>query len=67
MVRCPYCGFEKKFEALKTWKFKFYDVKRLECPNCKGVFNYYNGVSPRSGKRSEFVIRSKPRIVSGEK
>ena len=57
MVRCPYCGFEKDFKALKTWKFRFYDVKLFKCPNCGRGFNYYYGISPRSGKASEFVIR----------
>jgi len=57
VVKCPYRGFEGDFKALKTWKFRFYDVKLLECPKCKGEFNHYYGVSPRSGKASEFVIR----------
>ena len=29
----------------------------------KGVFNHYYGVSPSSGKKSEFVIRVKPRTT----
>jgi uncharacterized C2H2 Zn-finger protein len=33
---------------------------RLECPRCHKVFNYYSGVSPK-GKKSEFVVRVKPR------
>jgi uncharacterized C2H2 Zn-finger protein len=32
----------------------------MECPRCHGVFNYYRDVSPK-GKRSEFVIRVRPR------
>jgi uncharacterized C2H2 Zn-finger protein len=32
----------------------------MECPRCHGVFNYYQGVSPK-GRRSEFVIRVRPR------
>jgi transposase len=59
-IKCPYCGFEGGFKALKTWKFRFYEVKSLECPSCHGVFNYYQGVSP-SGKKSEFTIRVRPR------
>jgi len=66
-VKCPYCGFEGRFKALKTWKFRFYDVEMLECPNCKGIFNRYYGVSPSSGKKSEFVIRVKPRVVGGRR
>jgi len=66
-IKCPYCGFEGGFKALKTWKFRFYDVERLVCPNCKGVFNHYYGVNPSSGKRSEFVIRIKPKVVGGRR
>jgi len=57
MVKCPYCNFEGEFKVLKTWKFRFYDVKMLECPSCKRRFNHYHGTSPRSSKPSEFVIR----------
>jgi len=64
MVRCPFCGYEadlSQFKLLRDpWRFRFYEVKMLECPKCRGVFNYYSGVSPM-GKRSEFVIRIKPR------
>jgi DNA-directed RNA polymerase subunit M/transcription elongation factor TFIIS len=57
VVKCPYCGYEGEFKVLKTWKFRFYDVKRLQCPKCGGRFNYYYGVSTRTGKVSEFIIR----------
>jgi uncharacterized C2H2 Zn-finger protein len=57
VVKCPYCGYEGEFKLLKTWKFRFYDVKRLQCPRCNNVFNYYHGVSPRTGKVSEFTIK----------
>lgn len=63
MVKCPYCGYEGEFKLHKTWKFRFYDVSRFECQKCHGVFNYYRGVSP-TGKKSEFVIRVKPRVKS---
>jgi len=59
-TRCPYCGFEGELRLIKTWRYRFYDVKMFSCPNCRGVFNYYSGVSP-TGKRSEFVVRLKPR------
>ena len=63
-VRCPYCGYEASEAGFKLvkgpWRFKYYAVKMLECPRCHGVFNYYSGVSPK-GKRSEFVIRVRPR------
>jgi transposase len=63
LAKCPYCGYEGEFKLLKTWKFGFYEVKRLECPKCHGIFNHYQGTSPR-GKKSEFVIRIKPGGVS---
>jgi hypothetical protein len=59
-IKCPYCGFESGFKALKAWKFRFYEVKSLECPRSHGIFNYYQGVS-LNGKKSEFVIRIRPR------
>jgi len=62
LVKCPYCGYEAKFRLLKSWRFRFYDVKMLECPNCGGRFNNYLGVTSR-GRRSEYVIRIKPRPV----
>jgi uncharacterized Zn finger protein len=57
VAKCPYCGFEGESKLLKTWKFRFYDVRRLRCPKCGGVFNHYYGISPRTGKVSEFVIK----------
>jgi hypothetical protein len=62
VLKCPYCGFEGEFKPLKTWRFRFYDVGMLECPKCKGGFNHYRGVSPKSGRVSEFVIRVKPKV-----
>lgn len=62
MVRCPYCGFTGEFRVERSWRFRFYDVRRLCCPKCGGVFNHYRGTSPR-GKLSEFVIRVKPRAA----
>lgn len=57
MVKCPYCGFEGEFKTLKTWKFRFYDVEMFECSSCKRKFNHHHGISPRSNKASEFIIR----------
>ncbi|MEM4501264.1 MAG: hypothetical protein QW512_03945 [Thermofilaceae archaeon] len=55
MVKCPFCGFESSLDEFKQlrepWRFKFYEVRMLECPRCKGVFNYYEGSSLR-GKHS---------------
>jgi len=62
VVKCPYCGYQGEFKVHKTWRFRFYTVKRLECPKCHGVFNHYSGVSPR-GKTSEYTIRVKPRSI----
>jgi len=64
MVRCPFCGYEtdvSQFKLLRDpWRFRFYEVKMLECPKCHEVFNYYSGVSSK-GKKSEFTIRIKLR------
>ncbi len=65
MVKCPYCGYEadeSMFKLLRDpWRFRFYTVKMLQCSKCNGVFNYYCGVSSR-GRKSEFVIRVRPRM-----
>ena len=61
MVKCPYCGYEGELKPLKTWKFRFYEVERLECPKCHGVFNHYH-VTSSTGRKSEFVIRVRPRV-----
>jgi uncharacterized C2H2 Zn-finger protein len=60
LTKCPYCGYAGEFRVHKTWRFRFYEVERLECPRCHGVFNHYQGVST-GGRKSEFVIRVKPR------
>jgi len=60
MVKCPRCGFEGEFKQLKTWRFRFYDVRMLECPNCNSVFNHYYGVSS-AGRASSFTIRIRPK------
>jgi len=62
MVKCPFCGYDGEFKEVRTpWKFRFYTVKMFECPRCHGMFNYYYGISPQTGKISEFAIRVKPR------
>jgi len=59
VVKCPFCGFEPGLDEFKQlrepWRFKFYEVRMLECPRCKGVFNYYEGSSLR-GKHSVFAL-----------
>lgn len=45
-AECPICGYSFSAEPLKAWKFRFYDVKRFECPNCEAKFNFYE--SPTS-------------------
>ena len=65
MTKCPYCGYEadlSEFKLLREpWRFRFYEVRMLSCPRCGGVFNYYIGRSPRSGRMSEFYVRIRPR------
>ena len=55
MVKCPFCGYENSFIMLKTWKYRWYDVKRLQCPKCNKIFNHYSGKTP-TGKTVEFTI-----------
>ena len=65
MVKCPILrGFEEGFKPLKTWSFGFYDVSILECPKRWRRFNHYIGVTSE-GKRSEFVVRDRPRASGG--
>lgn len=63
-IKCPFCSFESNegsFKLLREpWKFRFYTVKRLECPRCRGIFNLYSGVSSKE-KASTFVIKVKPK------
>jgi hypothetical protein len=33
VVRCPYCGYESELKLLKTWKLRFYGIRRLLRPN----------------------------------
>jgi len=66
LVKCPYCGFDGEFRLLRVWRFRFYDVRMLECPRCGGKFNHYVGVTSR-GRRSEFVIRVRPRASGGSR
>ncbi|MEO3993821.1 MAG: hypothetical protein QN229_05930 [Desulfurococcaceae archaeon TW002] len=61
---CSYEGPEENFKLLREpWKFRFYTVKKLQCPKCGGIFNYYSGVTSE-GKKSEFLIKVKPRTKS---
>jgi hypothetical protein len=60
IVKCSFCSGEFQAQPLKTWRFRFYSVERLQCPKCNGIFNHYAGVSPK-GRKSEFMIRVKPR------
>jgi len=45
-IKCPECGHELSGKPLKTWKFRFYDVRRYECEHCRTKFNVYE--SPNS-------------------
>jgi len=64
MVKCPYCGYESNINEFKLlrdpWRFRFYEVRRLECPKYRRVFNYYYGVTSE-GREVKFMIRVKPR------
>jgi DNA-directed RNA polymerase subunit RPC12/RpoP len=57
VVKCLYCGYRVEFKLLKIRKFRFYDVRRLQCLRYNGMFNYNYGVSPRTNRVPEFVIR----------
>ena len=59
MPRCPYCGNSEGLVAVKSWKFRFYDVTMYKCPRCGGTFNHYVNTSGRG--KPEFYIRIKPR------
>jgi len=65
MVKCPFCGYEgdiSQFKLLRDpWRFRFYEVKMLDCPKCHGVFNYYYGKSPSNNRATEFTIKIRPR------
>ncbi|MEM1703000.1 MAG: hypothetical protein QXQ31_02975 [Zestosphaera sp.] len=63
-VRHPFHSFESSVRSIKLlrqpWRFRFYEVRALECPGRNGVFNYYEGSSLR-GKHSVFAIRMRPK------
>lgn len=54
MVRCTFCGYEADLGELELfrdpWRFRFYEVKMLKCPKCKGIFHYYTSRSPSTSK-----------------
>lgn len=62
VIKCPHCGFEAPLEDFKLvrkpWKFRFYTVRRLQCPSCGRIFNYYSGRAP-SGKLVEYVTKGR--------
>ena len=64
MIKCPFCGYEadiSQFRLLRDpWKFRFYEVKMLECPKCHSVFNYYYGIISNN-RATEFTIKIRPR------
>jgi hypothetical protein len=65
MVKCLFCGFEtseQSFKLLKgSWIFRFYSMEIVIFPRCRGVFNYYRGVSLQMGGVSEFTVRIWPK------
>jgi uncharacterized protein YlaI len=40
-ISCPVCSKSVSTNPFKSWKFRNYEVKRYECPNCKSKFNFY--------------------------
>jgi uncharacterized Zn finger protein len=62
MPRCPCCGYEDEFKLIKMEEFKFYGIMLLQCLKCGGTFNHYYGISPRTDRVPEFVIRISPRV-----
>jgi len=44
VAKCPYCGYEGRFEKHEPWPFRFYDVKIFYSPKYKGALNYPRGV-----------------------
>ena len=39
VVKRPYCGFEGEFKVAKTWRFRFYDIERLQCSSSDTIKN----------------------------
>lgn len=62
IIKCPYCGYEAPLENFtplrEPWRFRFYTVWRLKCPNCGRAFNYYRGRAP-SGKLVEYTAKGR--------
>jgi len=58
VVKCPYCGYEGRFELLKTWRYSRWDVHYYECPRCAGRFGFY--LEP-SGRCRSFIVKFRPR------
>jgi transposase-like protein len=50
VVKCPVCSGEFQAEPFKTWRFRFYQVKRYRCTLCGSKFNVYES------EKSRFVI-----------
>jgi transposase-like protein len=46
-IKYPICGKSFTGKPIKTWKFRFYDVKRFECRSCKTKFNDYESQNSR--------------------
>ena len=45
-IKCPACSLKFSSKPIKTWKFRFYEVRRYECEHCETKFNIYE--SPKS-------------------
>jgi rubredoxin len=49
-VKCPVCNGVFEVVPLKTWRFRFYQVKRYQCIVCGTKFNIYES------EKSRFII-----------
>jgi DNA-directed RNA polymerase subunit RPC12/RpoP len=58
VIKCPYCGYEREFKLLKTWRYRWWDVYFYECLECHGRFGFY--VDP-IGKRKSYIIKFAPK------
>jgi len=54
MIQSPYCGYEREFKFIKTWKYSLWDVYLYECSTCSNKFRYQ---ADPEGKKKNFTIK----------